>query len=314
MLDFHLGIGLGHAVSLPALAGLGLLVGIVAGMFGVGGGSLLTPLLLHVFKIPAAIAVGSGLSQKCGSSVVSFAKYRHLKRGDPRIDLLMMGGSLMGVDVGSRFLAYLSGRPDVLIAGHPLPLAIFVLDCLFILVLGCASVGMLVEARLAFRNPVSRGDKTIPGFLVTKVRIPPFVDLPEVQLYRVSVPLLAAIGLVLGAAEGVMGTGGGMLLMPVLLYGFGLSARNAAGTGNLLVLATVSLGAIEQALRGFVSLRLSMAILVGSSVGAQIGALITHRLSNRVLRLIFAVVLALTVVFICSDLLATILAPLHSAQ
>ncbi len=313
MLMIHLGVGLGHGVSLPALAALGLVVGFIAGMFGIGGGFLLTPLLLHVFDIPAAIAVGSALSQKCGSSVVSFVKYRHLKRGDPRIDLIMMGGSLMGVDAGSRLLAHLSSRPPAIIAGRELPLAILVLDCLFIILLGAAAAAMFTESRIAFRNPVFRGDKTIPGPLVRRVRIPPFVDLPGVQLRQVSVPLLCVLGFGLGLASGVMGIGGGVLMMPLLLYGFGLSARNAAGTGILLLFATVALGTVEQALRGFVSLKLAMAILVGSSIGAQLGASATHRLPNRVLRLVFAILLTLTVLFIGADLIGQILAPLHSA-
>ncbi len=110
-----------------------------------------------------------------------------------------------------------------------------------------------------------------------------------------------------------MGIGGGVLMMPLLLYGFGLSARNAAGTGILLLFATVALGTVEQALRGFVSLKLAMAILVGSSIGAQLGASATHRLPNRVLRLVFAILLTLTVLFIGADLIGQILAPLHSA-
>jgi len=65
-------------VSLPALAGAGLVIGYIAGMFGVGGGFLLTPLLMYGFGVPAPIAVGSALSQKCGTSLASFIKYRHL--------------------------------------------------------------------------------------------------------------------------------------------------------------------------------------------------------------------------------------------
>src|SRR6187402_3689131 len=103
----HLGIGLGHGVSLPALAGLGVVVGFVAGMFGVGGGFLLTLLLMYAFGVPAPISVGSALCQKCGTSIASFLKYRKLGRGEPRIDLVMLGGTLMGVDAGTRLLAAL---------------------------------------------------------------------------------------------------------------------------------------------------------------------------------------------------------------
>ena len=90
--------------------------------------------------------------------------------------------------------------------------------------------------------------------------------------------------------------------MPILLYGIGLSIRNAAGTGVLLLFVTVVVGTIEQAMRGYVNLNLAMAILIGSSIGAQLGALTTHYLPNRILRLLFAVLVSSTVVMIGWDL------------
>lgn len=90
--------------------------------------------------------------------------------------------------------------------------------------------------------------------------------------------------------------------MPVLLYGIGLSVRNAAGTGVLVLFATVAVGTFEQALAGFVSLKLAMAILLGSSIGSQFGAHTTHRLPNRTLRLIFAGLVAATTLMIAWDL------------
>ncbi|WP_437717994.1 sulfite exporter TauE/SafE family protein [Sorangium sp. So ce448] len=212
MLEISLHAGVGHPVSLVMLALLGLFIGYIAGMFGVGGGFLLTPVLIAIVGVPAPVAVGSALCQKCGTSIASFLKYRHLGRGEPRIDLVMLGGSLIGVDAGTRLLV------------------------------------------------------------------------------------------VLGAASGLMGIGGGVLFMPILLYGFGLSVRNAAGTGVLLLFVTVAVGTFEQALHGFVSLRLALALLVRSSVGSQLGALTTNVLPNRILRLLFAVLVAATVVMIAVDL------------
>jgi len=299
----RLGIGLGHSVSLSALAFLGLVVGFVAGMFGVGGGFLLTPLLIHAFGVPVSIAVGSALSQKCGTSISSFLKYRALGRGEPRIDLVMLGGSLIGVDAGTRLLRFLSNIGHWSILGHRVPAAQFTLDLLFVMVLTFVAARTALDAIEARKRAMPRGDVTIPGPLVTKVRIPPFVALPDVGLTSVSVPMLAYLGFLLGAASGLMGIGGGVLFMPVLLYGIGLSVRNAAGTGVLLLAVTVAVGTFEQAISGFVSLRLAMAILIGSSIGAQLGALTTHRLPNRTLRLIFAALVGATVLMIGWDVI-----------
>ncbi|MDQ2798619.1 MAG: sulfite exporter TauE/SafE family protein, partial [Armatimonadota bacterium] len=131
----------------------------------------------------------------------------------------------------------------------------------------------------------------------------PYIDLPNIQLSQVSVVMLGYLGFALGLASGLMGIGGGVLFMPILLYGIGLSVRNAAGTGVLLLFVTVMVGTVEQSLRGYVNLNLAMAILIGSSIGAQLGALTTHYLPNRVLRLLFAILVATTVAIIGWDLI-----------
>jgi hypothetical protein len=141
---------------------------------------------------------------------------------------------------------------------------------------------------------------------LARIRIPPYIDLPHVGLKQVSVPVMAYFGLVLGIASGLMGIGGGVLLMPVLLFGYGLSVRNSAGTGLLLLFVTVAFGTFEQALQGHVSLALGMAVLLGSSVGAQLGAMTTHRVSNRILRVAFGVLVSMTAFAVGWDFLSSI--------
>ena len=307
MFFVRLDAGIGHAVSVPALAFVGLIVGYFAGMFGVGGGFLLTPVLIYGFGVPAPVAVGSALCQKCGTSISSFLKYRRLGRGEPRIDLVMLGGSLIGVDAGTRILAYLTGLGNwQLGAGPSVPIVQVVMDILFILLLSFTAAYTFRDAWQARKRTVPQGDVTVPGPLVTRVRIPPYIDLPNVQLKQVSVPMMSYLGFLLGMASGVMGIGGGVLFMPILLYGFGLSVRNAAGTGVLLLFATVAVGTVEQSFHGYVSLKLALVILIGSSIGAQMGALTTHYLPNRTLRLLFAGLLAATVAMIGWDLLRVI--------
>ena len=180
VLAVRLGAGIGHTVSVPALAGLGLFIGYVAGMFGVGGGFLLTPLLMYGFGVPAPIAVGSALSQKCGTAIASFLKYRSLERGEPRIDLVMLGGSLLGVDAGTRLLTVLTGLGNWRIGGGPgAPVVNVVLDVLFIVMLSGTALYTFVDVSRSFRSSVRRGDRTIPGPLA-RVRIPPYIDLPRV--------------------------------------------------------------------------------------------------------------------------------------
>ncbi len=295
--------GVGHPVSVWGILLLGLFIGYVAGMFGVGGGFVLTPFMINIFGIPAAVSVGSALCQKCGTSISSFLKYRNLKRGDPRIDLTMLGGSLIGVDMGTRLLEWLNGLGKLHFGhGAAMPTVQVVLDILFLVMLSWVAFYTIKDAVEARKRVIPRGDLTIPGPLVTRIRIPPYVDLPEVQLEKVSVTMMAYLGFLLGAASGLMGIGGGVIFTPILMYGFGLSVRNSAGTGVLLLYVTVAVGTIEQALQGFVSLPLSMLILVGSSVGSQLGTISTHYWSNRLLRIIFACLLVATLIVIGIDL------------
>ena len=299
MFEARLGAGIGHVVSLPALMLVGLLVGYVAGMFGMGGGFLLTPTLMYVFGVPPQIAVGSALCQTCGTSLASFLKYRHLKRGEPRIDMVMLGGSLIGVDAGTRILTYLGTLGKWRMpGGHAVSAVQVVFDVLFLLLLTFTALFIFSDVRRNWREATPRGDRTMPGPLITRVRIPPYIDLPNVQLKQVSVPMMCYLGFVLGLVSGLMGIGGGILFMPVLLYGFGISARNAAGTGILLLLVTVSVGTFEQALHGYVNLKLALVILIGSSIGTQLGALTTHYLPNRYLRLILMLLVFVVIVMI----------------
>jgi uncharacterized membrane protein YfcA len=298
----RLGIGLGHAVSLPALGATGLFIGYIAGMFGLGGGFLLTPMLIYLFGVPAPIAVGSAVCQTVGTSIGSFLKYRRLKRGEPRIDLIMMGGSLMGVDAGARVLAYLTSLGRVSI-GHNAPVSVvqIVIDIAYAILLSCTAVYTFRDAWMSSRD-IPRADSVSPGPLVTGVRIPPYIDLPNAGLKQVSVPMLCYVGFLLGVSSGLMGIGGGVLFMPILMYGFGMRVKDAAGTGVLLLFVTVCLGTVEQASRGFVSLKLAMALLIGSSIGAQLGVLTTHYLASQKLRMIFAGLVTLTVGMIVWDL------------
>jgi uncharacterized membrane protein YfcA len=294
-----------HPVPVVPLVLVGLCIGYVAGMFGVGGGFLLTPMLNIVFRIPIEIAVGSALCQKIGTSIASFLKYRHLKRGEPRFDWVMMGGSIIGVDAGTRLLRYLAHQHPLAIGRHP-AVGVVIVESIYAVMLSITAWYTFADAIAASRRAVPRGDLTIPGPLA-KARLGPYIDMPAVGLARVSVPVLSAVGFILGVLSGLLGIGGGVAFMPVLLYGYGLSVRNAAGTGILLLLVTVVTGTVAQAAAGFVSLPLAMTILIGSSVGSQLGALTTHHLPNRVLRVFFGCLVAGAVGMIVWDLVRNLI-------
>ena len=291
--------------SLPVfpLALVGLIVGFVAGMFGVGGGFLLTPILLYGFHIAPAVAVGSSLCQQIGTSLTAFLRYRRQKLGEPKIDLLLLGGSLVGVDAGGRVLRWLSAlAPLHLRSGKTASLAGLIVNGLFTVLLFWIAGFVFAETR---RTDRGAGPKRVP--FLASLQVPPCVSLPSAGVASTSALALAYLGLVLGFLSGVMGVGGGVLLLPVLLYGYGLPARTAAGTGILVLFATVSWGTWRAASVGNVSLPLAMALLTGSSIGALLGARTTARLSNRTLRVCFAGLVFATALAVAANLLRTLL-------
>lgn len=289
---WHIVVGDQHQlVSLPALTAVGLAIGFVAGMFGVGGGFILTPLLSLSFKIPMPIAVGSALCQKIGTSIGSFLKHRQYQHGELRVDFVMVGASIFGVDAGTRLLALLASLGNFTNAhGRPVSIVTLTLEGIYAAMLLFAASMTLHAVR---RNP----QQTKPSGTAPLVRfgLPPYIALPEVGIPRVSVTVMAYIGFATGLLSGLLGIGGGVALLPVLIYGYGFSIKDAAGTGILLLFATVVVGTFEHALRHNVDLRVALAILAGSSVGSQLGARTTARVSNQVLRVSFAALLLGTV-------------------
>lgn len=292
----------GHSVSLLALVSLGVVVGFIAGMFGVGGGFVLTPLLGVVLGVPLPIAVGSGACQMIGTATVALLRHQKLKQGETRMDWLMLAGSLVGAAAGARSVVALEHAGDVFVSGKSVPIVTLVLYPAYLLFLLGALVPLLGRQKqgvelLAY---VRHGP-------FTRVAIPPLVDLPRIPSMRVSAPLVAYIGLGLGYLSGLLGVGGGIALMPILLYGFGFPMRQAAGTGILVLLATAVMGTAAHAFAGNVHLGLSMVVLVGASISAQVGALATNKLPAGLLRRGLALMIVATACAVAFQLVYRIL-------
>ena len=283
---------------LPALALAGLGVGFVAGMFGIGGGFILTPLLTIGFGIPAPIAVGSSLCQKIGTSAGSLMKYRQYRYGEPRMDWVMMGGSLAGTYAGTAALRALDRKGTIVVFGHSVALVNVIIELTY--------VAMLAATVIATARTIgtAKRDRTIPGPLA-RLRLPPHIRLPAVGL-QVSVPIAVYVGFVTGALSGLLGISGGVALLPVLIYGYGLSMRDAAGTGLIMLLVTVIAGTAEQAWHNQVDLRVALGVLAGSAVGAQLGARATHVWSGRSLRLALCALLSTVAAAILAHLVLSL--------
>jgi uncharacterized membrane protein YfcA len=284
------------------LVALGAGVGLIAGMFGVGGGFLLTPLLAILFHLPLEIAIGTGLCQMIGVAVAAYLRHRRLGQGEVKLDWMMMAGSLIGVGLGAQTVTSLAAKGSLVIGGHTISWAKLVLSLSYIVLLSGIAVWMARDAR---RPSLPPGVPRPPGPL-TRFRISPMTGLPRSE-HTISAPLTGYIGLAMGFLSGLLGIGGGVALMPILLYGIGLRVHMAAGTGILLLLATSVLGTVAHARAGHVDLSMAMRLLIGSALGAQVGATLTTRMDGQRLRGYFVYLVLMTVFAVGWDLMRVLL-------
>jgi len=280
---------------LAALAALGLLVGILSGLFGVGGGFLMVPLLSTLLGMDYSLAVGSGLAATIGTGTAGLARHRRLQNVELRTAMAMALGSVLGVVLGDMLHQGLrsslagvegqSGRFDR------------AMDVIFIALLS-------VTAWVAYRGPRAHRSGRTP---LQRLALGPHIDLPQAGLKGVSLPGLCGVGLGVGVLTGLLGVGGGVLFVPMLLTVVGLSAHQAVGTSLGVVLVASIAGTVKKGLgEGQVSLLVTMALLVGSTVGVQIGAAVCDHLHATRLRRYFALLVALVIVMLAVNFILKI--------
>jgi uncharacterized membrane protein YfcA len=281
-MDIYLPIA-GMSVNAPLIVVLGLLVGILSGMFGVGGGFLTTPLLIF-YGIPPSVAVASATTQITGSSVSGVLA--HMRRGgvDLRMGAVMIAGGLLGSLAGAGLFRLLqaSGQIDT------------VIGLLYVLLLGSIGVLMLRDAALALgwiqpaenASPRPRHNRWIASlplrsrFYASGLYLSPIAPL--------------ALGFIAGILTVLLGIGGGFILVPAMIYLFGMAARVVVGTSLVMILAVSAATTMIHALTTeAVDIVLAALLLVGGVIGAQYGALLTTRLKPDLLRLSLAVIIIL---------------------
>jgi uncharacterized protein len=266
---------------------LGGAVGLLSGMFGVGGGFLTTPLLIF-YGIPPTVAAASAASQVTGASVSG--ALAHWKRDgvDPRMGAVLVAGGAVGSVTGAWLLRFLQGlgQSDTVIA------------VLYVVLLGSIGTMMARDAWAAIQ--ASRAGQKPPA---RKRRHHPLVaTLPlRWRFYKSGLYLSPLAPLALGFVTGILtvllGVGGGFLMVPAMIYLFGMAARVVVGTSLFQILFVTAITTIVQALTTqAVDIVLATLLLIGSVIGAQLGARFAQRLPPDWLRLALAVIVLLVAV------------------
>ena len=260
------------------LLAIGGMVGILSGMFGVGGGFILTPLLFFI-GIPPAVAVASAANQIAGSSFSAFLAHLQRKTVDLRMGMVLLAGGMLGSVIGVQIFALLRryGQFEL------------VVSLLYVVLLGSVGGLMLQESLRALRR---RGDPNA-GLMPRKRHtwahgLPLKMRFRASQLYVSAIPPFV-IGAVVGVLAAMMGVGGGFIMVPAMIYLIGMPTKVVVGTSVFQFLFVTGFTTLLHALQSkSVDIMLALILLVGGVIGAQIGVTAATRLRPEQLRILLA--------------------------
>ncbi len=254
----------------------GFFVGFLSGLFGVGGGFLMTPLLIF-FGIPPSTAVATEANQILGSS--SSGAFAHgLKNNiDYEIGLFLLIGGIFGSTLGVIFFKFMrdAGNIDLIIS------------ILYIIFLAIIGVLMFVESALSmYRKYPPQSKQRSKRNIFHK--LPLKFKFRKSRIY-ISILLPIVIGAFVGVLSALMGVGGGFVMVPAMIYLLGMNTASAIGTSLFqIVFVTMNVTVLQATYNQSVDLVLATFLLIGGVIGAQFGSRYTTRLKGEQLRILLA--------------------------
>lgn len=280
------------SVNAFLLLGIGGIVGFLSGMFGVGGGFLITPLLFFI-GIPPAVAVATGANQVVASSVSGVLAQMRRKAVDFRMGTVLLLGGFIGSAIGIWVFARLTalGQVDLFV------------QLSYVLFLGLIGAMMLQESlRAWFRNrsgaPVRR------SHVHTWVHGLPFKMKFRASGLYISVLPPMAVGALVGFLAAIMGVGGGFIMVPAMIYLLGMPTKVVVGTSLYQIIFVTAFTTLMHAVTNqTVDILLAMLLIVGGVIGAQFGTRVGVRLKAEQLRILLALLVLAVAGKIALDLL-----------
>ena len=280
------------SVNAFLLLGLGGLVGILSGMFGVGGGFLITPLLFFA-GIPPAVAVATSTNQIVAASFSALLAHLKRKTVDLRMGSVLLAGGLVGAAIGVQIFALLTrmGQVDM------------VVRLSYVLFLGIIGALMFVESWRAIRRVRS-------GALAPKRKHRGWIHgLPLKMRFRTSGLYISVIppvlvGLFVGLLAAIMGVGGGFIMVPAMIYLLGMPTKVVIGTSLFQIIFVTGFATLMHATTTYsVDMVLAVLLLLGGVTGAQIGTRIGVRMKAEQLRILLAILVLAVCGRLAMDLL-----------
>ena len=280
------------SVNALVLLGLGGLVGVLSGMFGVGGGFLMTPLLFFI-GIPPAVAVATEANQIVASSFSGVLAHVKRRNVDFKMGGVLLIGGLVGAGVGVFIFNYLKGLGQV---------DLLVKLC-YVVFLGIVGSLMFTESLQALRK-----SKQVSASKLRKKRtwihaLPLKIRFRVSGLYISAIPPVL-IGILVGILAAIMGVGGGFVMVPAMIYLLGMPTKVVVGTSLFQIIFVTAFTTMLHATTNYtVDIVLAVLLLVGGVIGAQFGTMFGAKLKAEQLRILLAVLVLLVCVKLAFDLI-----------
>ncbi|QDR79726.1 sulfite exporter TauE/SafE family protein [Sporomusa termitida] len=286
----------------PGLILLGYLIGIITGLFGIGGGFLLTPSLKIIFHVSYPVAIGSSLLQIFCTSLFSAYKHWQHKKLDTKMGALTAAGSLIGAEGGVRLLRFFTAQQPVALGGQSVLLADLIISLGFLMFLLPTAVFMYREACASRQRGTDEPQSELWN-CIKNCQWPPLAAFEQSHILSLSIWMPILLSLSVGLLTGLLGIGGGFISFPLLVYCLGMPTKTAVGTSTLQVLAASGYGAFRYIQAGNVDFLLVLLMLLGSTLGVRTGVRLSRRINACDTRTYFSGLLVVAVLLIVYDLL-----------
>ncbi len=272
----------GNSVNCLAILGLGGAVGLLSGIFGVGGGFLMTPLLI-MMGIPPTVAAASDSNQIVGASTSGTLAHFRLGNVDFKMGLILLVGGVLGGNIGVHIIKILRAMGN----------ADFLISITYVLMLGFVGGYMFLESLQAMRKAKAPEQETTapkkPSAYARMIAsLPLQMEFPRSGI-RLSIFMPLVLGVLVGVLAAIMGVGGGFIMVPIMVYLLRMPMHVVVGTSLFQILFTCVNVTIMQATQNHtVDFVLALLLLIGSSIGAQIGTKVGKKLGGDQLKILLA--------------------------
>ena len=275
------------SVNAFLLLGLGGMVGVLSGMFGVCGGFLMTPLLFFI-GIPPAVAVATEANQIVASSFSGALAHLRRRTVDLRMGTVLLIGGLLGAALGVQIFNALKaiGQVDLLVRLS------------YVVFLGIVGGLMFLESLRALRRSRAPGAKTTRRKHGLAHSLPFKMRFRTSGLYISVIPPII-VGVLVGILAAIMGVGGGFIMVPAMIYILGMPTKVVVGTSLFQIIFVTGFTTLLHATANFtVDIILAVLLLIGGVIGAQVGTRLGARLNAEQLRIL----LSIMVLAVCGKL------------